>query len=132
MTTMEGGKTFEELEAWKTARDLRVFVFRTIAPALKAQKEFDLLNQIKRSSRSVGNNIAEGHGRFHFRDNYKFCSIARGSLSETLDHLITCHDDSLVSEADYVHGRELHDRTLRVLNGYMAWLKRSAAPNQPS
>lgn len=129
MVSSEIGMTFEDLEAWKAARELRVFVFRKIVPALLAQKEFDLNNQIKRSSRSIGNNIAEGHGRFHFRDNYKFCSNARGSLSETLDHLIICHDDALLSESDYLAGRDLCDKALRILNGYMAWLKRSADPS---
>lgn len=122
----EQGKTFEDLEAWKAARELRVFVFRKIVPTLLGQREFDLANQIKRSSRSVGNNISEGHGRFHFRDNYRFCSNARGSLSETLDHLITSHDDGLIPDAEYQNGRELYDKALRILNGYMAWLKRSS------
>lgn len=125
---MEPTKTFEELEAWKGARELRIFVFRQIVPLLKELREFDLLNQIKRASRSVTNNIAEGYGRFHFRDNYRFCSQARGSLNEVLDHLIVCHDDSLIPEELLLQGRELFNRALRILNGYMGWLKRSADP----
>lgn len=88
-------RTFEDLEAWQAARALRIFVFRTIVPRLRELREFDLVDQIKRPSRSVTNNIAEGHGRYHFRDNYRFCSNARGSLSEPLDHLIICEDDAL-------------------------------------
>lgn len=122
----EPTKTFEELEAWKAARELRIFVFRQIVPELKARHEYDLTGQIKRASRSVGNNIAEGHGRYHFRDNYRFCSNARGSLTETLDHLIVAKDDELISEQLYAEGRELFGSTLKLLNGYMSWLKRSA------
>jgi four helix bundle protein len=128
----EPTKTFEDLEAWKAARALRVFVFRKVAPKLKDHREFDLLDQIKRSSRSVGNNIAEGHGRFHFRDNYRFCSNARGSLAETLDHLINSHDDDLISGDLFAEGRALFDHALKVLNGYMLWLKRSAEPVKPA
>ena len=124
----ETTRTFEELEAWKAARALRVFVFRKIVPELKQHREFDLLDQIKRSSRSIGNNIAEGYGRYHFRDNYRFCSNARGSLSETLDHLITCNDDELITGDLLIEGRALFDHALKVLNGYMQWLKRSAEP----
>ena len=95
-------------------------------------KEFSLCDQIKRASRSVTHNVAEGHGRFHFLDNYRFCSQARGSLNEVLDQLITCHDDSLIEDDLYHLGREHFNRTLRILNGYMSWLKRSAiAKNQP-
>ncbi|MCW1921711.1 four helix bundle protein [Luteolibacter arcticus] len=124
----EPAKTFEDLEAWKAARELRVFVFRRVVPELRQHREFDLMDQIKRASRSVGNNIAEGYGRFHFRDNYRFCSNARGSLAETLDHLITCNDDDLISAELLAEGRELFEQALKVLNGYMLWLKRSADP----
>lgn len=123
---MEPTKTFEELEAWKAGRELRIFVFRQIVPILIAKKEYDLSDQIKRSSRSITHNIAEGHGRFHFRDNYRFCSQARGSLNEVLDQLITSNDDSLISDELFMLGRERFNRSLRILNGYMSWLKRSA------
>lgn len=122
----EQTKTFEELEAWKAGREFRVFVFRRVVPHLLDAREFDLCDQIKRSSHSVTHNIAEGHGRFHFLDNYRFCSQSRGSLNEVLDQLITCHDDSLIEEGLYQEGREHFSRTLRILNGYMSWLKRSA------
>jgi four helix bundle protein len=74
----------------------------------------------------VTHNIAEGHGRFHFLDNYRFCSQARGSLNEYLDQLITSHDDGLIGGELYHQGRDHFNRTLRILNGYMAWLKRSS------
>ena len=119
-------RTFEELEAWKAGRELRIFVFRQIKPILLQQQEFDLADQIKRASRSVTHNIAEGHGRFHFLDNSRFCSLARGSLNEVLDQLITCHDDSLIDDDIYHAGREHFNKTLRILNGYMSWLKRMA------
>jgi four helix bundle protein len=122
----ETTKTFEELEAWKAGRELRIFVFRNVVPILLNLREFDLCDQIKRASRSVTHNIAEGHGRYHFLDNYRFCSQARGSLTEVLDQLIVCDDDSLIDENLYQTGREHFNKTLRILNGYMAWLKRSA------
>lgn len=122
----EQTKTFEELEAWKAGRELRIFVFRNISPILIKNREYDLCDQIKRSSRSVTHNIAEGHGRYHFLDNYRFCSHARGSLNEVLVQLITCHDDSLINNELYQTGRDLFNKALRILNGYMTWLKRSA------
>jgi four helix bundle protein len=124
-------KTFEDLDAWKAGREMRIFVFRRIVPILKNLKEFDLGDQIKRSSRSVTHNIAEGHGRFHFRDNYRFCSQARGSLNEVLDQLITSHDDSLISDELLSEGREHFNKALRILNGYMGWLKRCADTPNP-
>jgi four helix bundle protein len=39
--------------------------------------------QIVRSCDSIAANLAEGYGRFHFKENQKFCYYARGSTEET-------------------------------------------------
>jgi four helix bundle protein len=63
-----------------------------------AEERFRLCDQLIRSSRSVTANIAEGYGRFYERDNVRFCRIARGSLYETQDHLITANDEGYLSD----------------------------------
>jgi len=49
--------SFEDLECWKEARKLRNFVKDSIIPKLPAEEKFSLTSQIRRSSRSNGNNI---------------------------------------------------------------------------
>jgi four helix bundle protein len=39
--------------------------------------------QIVRSADSIGANIAEGYGRFHYKENRNFCYFSRGSIIET-------------------------------------------------
>ncbi len=78
--------TFEELEVWKLARQLKREI-RELAKKFPADEKYKLVDQIVRSSRSVGANIAEGFGRFHFKENSKFCFNARGSLFETLNQI---------------------------------------------
>ncbi len=39
--------------------------------------------QFTRSADSIAANISEGHGRFHYKENQKFCYYARGSLAES-------------------------------------------------
>jgi four helix bundle protein len=78
-----------------------------------------------RAARSTTSNIAEGYGRFHYLDNAKFCSNARGSCWEVLDHLITGNDEKFVSAELLAHGRVLVDHAVRLLNGYMNYLKRA-------
>jgi len=53
---------------------------------------------MRRASRSVNHNIAEGYGRFPFQENIQFCRIARGSLFETLDHGIIALDEGYISK----------------------------------
>jgi len=69
---MDSFRTFEELGCWKEARNLRIFVVNSIISKLPSSEKYALVDQIKRSSRSVGNKIAEGYGRFHFQENIQF------------------------------------------------------------
>lgn len=123
-------RTFEDLECWKECRNLRLFVTRRIVPILPSEERYRLGDQFVRAARSTTANIAEGYGRFHYLDNAKFCSNARGSCWEVLDHLITAHEDALISSALFEEGRALVDRAVKLLNGYMKYLKRAGVENQ--
>lgn len=115
-------RSFEELGCWKEARNLRLFVKDKIITKIPDSEKYNLIDQIKRSSRSVGNNIAEGYGRFHYQENIQFCRIARGSLFETLDHGIIAFDENYISEENLNELREIHNKTLLILNGYIKYL----------
>ena len=122
--------TFEELECYKLARQLRKEV-SSFCKALPREEEYRLKDQIIRSSRSVTANIAEGYGRHHHQENIQFCRIARGSLAETLEHLIVAVDDGCLTDDQYASMRGLLEDTWKVLNGYIAYLKRCAAAGVP-
>jgi four helix bundle protein len=118
-------KTFEDLECWQACRALRRFVTSQIVPVLPKDERYRLGDQIVRAARSTTANIAEGYGRFHYLDNAKFCSNSRGSCWEVLDHLITAYDDRMISEELFARGREFVIRGVKVLTGYMKYLKRA-------
>lgn len=113
--------SFEELEVWKKGRELRVFVFH-LSKTFPQEEKYGLTSQIKRSSRSITNNIAEGFGRFHFQENIQFCRQARGSLTETLDHMLIAYDEQIVSEDILTEFRVLYENCLKLLNGYISYL----------
>lgn len=85
---------------------------------------FLLSAQILDSSRSLTANISEGHGRFHYQENIQFCRVARGSLSETLEHLITAFDKSYITNEILEKMKKQYDDCLYSLNSYIAYLKR--------
>jgi four helix bundle protein len=119
-------RSFEDLKCWQACRQLRLFVMRQVIPVLPKEERYRLADQLIRASRSATANIAEGYGRFHYMDNAKFCSNARGSCWEVLDHLITGHDDALISDALLAEGRVMIDEAVKLTNGYMNYLKRAA------
>jgi four helix bundle protein len=124
-------RSFEDLECWKAARDFRLFIARKAVPALPTEEKFRSGDQLLRSARSITANIAEGYGRFHYLDNSKFCSNARGSCYEVLDHLITGRDEGLISAELLAEGRGKFEKAKSLLNGYMAYLKRAANSPRP-
>ncbi|MGZ3874737.1 MAG: four helix bundle protein [Mucilaginibacter sp.] len=89
--------SFTDLEVWKQARKIRIWI-SALVKTFPTEEKYRLADQIVRSSRSVGNNLAEGHGRFHYQDNIRFCIMARGSLSETLDHLMIAVEEKIIEE----------------------------------
>ncbi len=57
--------------------------------------------QLVRSSDSIGANIAEGFGRYHYKENKNFCYFSRGSIIETKTWLIKAHARNLINEEEY-------------------------------
>ncbi len=121
----EAIKSFEDLACWNACRQLRLFVVRKVIPTLPVDEKFRLADQLFRSARSTTANIAEGYGRYNFMDNRKFCGIARGSCHEVVDHLITASDEGLIHREILDDGKRLATEAIRLLNGYMAYLKRA-------
>jgi four helix bundle protein len=114
----ESVKSFEGLLCWQACRTLRLFVTQEIIPLLPKEEKYRLADQLYRSARSTTANIAEGYGRFHYLDNSRFCTQARGSCWEILDHTITAFDEKLINEITLSKTRELVSNANRILNGY--------------
>ncbi len=79
--------SFEDMPVWQKAMDLAVKIFN-LTERLQRKEDFGLTSQIRDAGLSVSGNIAEGFGRKHTKDKLNFYYNARGSLSETKNHLI--------------------------------------------
>lgn len=122
-------KSFEELEVWKSARDIRIEISKLVKSFPDFEK-YRLNDQIVRSSRSVSANIAEGYGRYHYQENIQFCRQARGSLFETLDHLICALDEGYIQEELFEHIKYQIFNCLKILNGYLAYLRKQKSESK--
>jgi four helix bundle protein len=117
-------KTFEDLKCWQSCSELRLFIAKEVVPILPTVEKYRLGGQLLKAARSTTANIAEGYGRFHYKDNAKFCSNSRGSW-EVLDHLITAHDEGMISSEMLAKGRKLVNTSVRLINGYMNYLQKA-------
>lgn len=69
-------------------------------------------------------NIAEGHGRFTYPDQIHFCFMARGSLSETINHLIDALDEGYIIQTTLINFKKSGKEIERMLNGYLVFLRK--------
>lgn len=118
--------TFETLEVWKEARDLRK-ALSELAKTFPSEEKFRLGDQIIRASRSVTANITEGHGRYHYQENIQFCRQSRGSLYELIDHLTVALDEKYIDEDKFRDFRAKITGIIKILNGYIYFLKKQKA-----
>ena len=122
MATEEIKFGFENLELWKKVREFKNEVSKE-ARTWPAEEKFKLIDQIIRSSRSINALLSEGHGRFTFPDQLHFCIQARGSLSETVNHLIDAFDEKYISEETLNYYKTKAKEIERLLNGYITYLR---------
>ncbi|HWD91700.1 MAG TPA: four helix bundle protein [Verrucomicrobiae bacterium] len=137
-TRSEPYRSFEDLEVYKTARNFRKAMYQ-VAKNLPEFEKFGLVSQIRRAAVSLTNNLAEGHGRFHFLDQIKFTLISRGSLEELLDDLNICSDENYLPPRQVEELKTAGWQVLKLTNGYLRYLRdrksgaslelREASPN---
>jgi len=101
-----------------------------VAKRLPDIERFGLANQIRRAAVSLTNNIAEGHGRYHYLDQIKFTLQSRGSLEELIDDLNACEDEKYVSTEDVGPLKQQGWRVCQLLDGYIRYLRQQT--NSPA
>jgi four helix bundle protein len=115
-------RTFEDLDVYKKAREFRKRMYAA-ARKLPDFEKYELGRQIRRAAVSLTNNIAEGHGRYHYLDEIKFQLQSRGSLAELLDDLNVCQDEDYLPAAEIVELKERAKEVQRLINGYIRFLR---------
>src|SRR5690349_15295025 len=111
-------RDFKDLLVWKLARELRVQVY-TLVKKFPPEERYALNTQMRRAAQSIGANIAEGFGRYSYRENIRYCRQARGSAFEVRDHLVTAADAAFITKDEYAESDALAQRVIQTINGYI-------------
>ncbi len=99
-------KTINDLEIYREAIDLGEEIWSLVIKWESFAKN-TLGNQLVRSADSISANMAEGYGRYHYKENQKFCYYSRGSLEETQGHIEKAVRRDLITKEK---GKELYTR----------------------
>lgn len=111
-------ESFEDLDVYRLAEDLGDQVW-DIVSSWPNFPQNSLGYQLVKSADSIGANIAEGFGRFHFAENKQFARISRGSLYETRHWLRRAYKRNLLKEVEIKKLRGLLDELAPRLNAYI-------------
>src|SRR5437016_12385154 len=122
MSTKLAASTFEDLEVYQVAREFRKAMYR-VAKQLPDIEKFGLTSQVRRAALSLTNNIAEGHGRYHYLDQIKFTLQSRGSLEELIDDLNVCEDERHLPSHEIAELKDQGWRVRRLIDGYIRYLR---------
>lgn len=107
--------SFENLEAYKVAKDLVVEVYK-LQRKFPREELYALGDQIRRSASSVTSNIAEGSGRNSYREKIHFIEIAFGSMTESFSQLQIAVELGYISEDDMDSLRPLFNKVAALLS----------------
>lgn len=118
----KGVKDFRDMEVWQHCRSLRMDIEQTCG-LLPKSEQWRLSDQMIRAARSVTANIAEGFGRYHYKESIQQFRMARGSLYELLDHLVVATDNNYLSEDQSRAYEQRVESGIKLLNGYVRYLK---------
>ncbi len=109
---------FEDLECWQQCNQLKLYIKNQVLPKLPASEKYELYSQLLRASRSATANIAEGWGRYHYKENIKFLLNSRGSVAEFLDHALEADSWKYITNETLEEIRSKTTRCIQVINGY--------------
>jgi four helix bundle protein len=115
---------FEDILAWQKARVL-CKIINDYTQKRPFSKDFKLISQIKSSSGSAMDNIAEGFERGGNKEFSQFLSISKGSAGETKSQLYRALDNKYISETEFQEAYNLADEVGKLTGALMNHLKSS-------
>jgi four helix bundle protein len=121
---MAAVKRFEDLFAWQKARLICQHI-NSYTRRPDFFKDFKFRDQIRSSSGSVMDNIAEGFGRKGNLEFKNFLTIANGSLMETKSQLLRAFDQGYITEVELNETVELVEETGRIIHALVTYLSKS-------
>jgi len=115
---------FEDMDLWQDARKLCKDIY-TITKDGSFRNDFRFINQIRASSGSIMDNLAEGLERGGNKELIQFLYIAKGSCGETRSQIYRALDFNYIQEED--HHRICNQCLMisRKISGFINYLKRS-------
>ena len=113
---------FEDIEAWKTARQLTNLIYELTAQD-KFSRDFGLKDQIRRAAVSVMSNIAEGFESQTQAQIIRYLGVAKASSGEVRSQLYAALDTNYLTKEQFDIAFDLVDKASRQLARFISYLE---------
>jgi len=113
-------KSYKDLDIYQKAHKLAIEVHEMTLKLPKFEM-YEIGSQIRRSSKSIKNNIVEGFGRRRYKQEFmRFLVYSLASCDETSDHLVTLYETKSLDDKDrYKYFCEEYDHLGRMINNFI-------------
>lgn len=124
-------KDFKTLKVWQKAKELTNRIYE-ISEKFPWHERYGVTSQIRRSSASIGANIAEGNGQLFPNKLVQFLSISLGSVAETRNWLDLAKECGYITEDTFNELDEKCIEITKMLFGYVKSVRRQVKESDVS
>lgn len=117
--------SFEDLAVWQKAREIRNVIFHMVKRFPKSERD-RLSDAMIKTSRAIGDEIAEGTGRQNSDEMIDFCFRSRGAVNRLINQFTTAMDCNYIEEISFKKNRDELNRCIKLINEYINYLKKGS------
>ncbi|MDI6733411.1 MAG: four helix bundle protein [Planctomycetota bacterium] len=116
--------SFEDLKIWQMAHNLMLRIDEIAVKNIPREEKFRAGDQIKRSSSSIPDNIAEGYTSYYYNDKIKCLYVARKEAGETQNHLRKLEGKGYITKevSDELFGK--YTGLIKGINGFINYIRK--------
>ena len=122
---------FEEIEAWKAARNLVNCVYEAININTRFRRDFRLINQIQSAAVSAMSNIAEGFSRRSNKEFTQFLYVSKSSAAEVQSQLYVALDQNYITKETFKKIYAQAEKVSKLNSGFIKYLTKSSKTQKP-
>ncbi|MGC1483679.1 MAG: four helix bundle protein [Candidatus Acidiferrum sp.] len=116
-------ESYQDLLVWRKSMDLVTMIYKIVIK-LPLNEQYGLASQLRRAAGSIPANIAEGFGRWHWKEFVRFLLIANGSVKELETHLLIAVRLGLMQRSDIETSMQTAEEISKMIFALRAKLSR--------
>ncbi|MCX6761844.1 MAG: four helix bundle protein [Candidatus Moranbacteria bacterium] len=115
----------ENLKIYNLAERIEIFLHK-LTKKYPVDEKYRMVDQIRRASNAITSNIAEGYGRYAYKEKIRYMHIARGEAYELKQLMIRSQKKEYIKKESLAFIEEKMVELLKGMNGYVKFLRSKA------